>query len=102
MNVYRRPTILNMFNIEYDSRLLIGRDIMSEHESLVVFNDFSWISEKGRYSTRTGKFTPNDGVEIEEDYVARINREVRNRINASNSIVSNNYYEKILAEEANN
>lgn len=91
------PTILNMFNIEYDSRLLIGRDIMSEHESLVVFNDFSWISEKGRYSTRTGKFTPNDGVEIEEDYVARMNREVRNRINASNSIVSNNYYEKILA-----
>ena len=91
------PTILNMFNIEYDSRLLIGTDIMSEHDSLVIFNDFSWISEKGRYSTRTGRFTPNEGVEVEEDYVSRINREVRNRINASNSIVSNNYYEKILA-----
>ena len=90
------PTILNMFNVEYDSRLLMGTDIMSEHDSLVVFNDFSWISDKGRYSTRTGRFTPNEGVEIEEDYVSKMNREVRNRANISDSIVANNYYEKIL------
>ena len=85
-----------MFNVEYDSRLLMGTDIMSEHDSLVVFNDFSWISDKGRYSTRTGRFTPNEGVEIEEDYVSKMNREVRNRANISDSIVANNYYEKIL------
>lgn len=96
------PTILNMFNVKYDSRLLIGTDIMSEHDSLVIFNDFSWISEKGRYSTRTGKFIPNEETEVEEDYVSKINREVKNRINVSDSIVSNNYYEKILKEEANN
>ena len=90
------PTILNMFNVEYDSRLLMGTDIMSDHDSLVIFNDFSWISDKGRYSTRTGKFTPNEGVEIEENYVSNMNREVRNRANISDSIVANNYYEKIL------
>ena len=96
------PTILNMFNVKYDSRLLIGTDIMSEHDSLVIFNDFSWISEKGRYSTRTGKFIPNEETEVEEDYVSKINREVKNRINVSDNIVLNNYYEKILKEEANN
>ena len=90
------PTILNMFNVPYDSRLLMGSDIMSEHESLVIFNDYSWISEKGRYSTRTGKFAPIDGTEVDEEYVAKMNREVRNRVNASGSIVANNYYEKIL------
>lgn len=91
------PTILNMFGIEYDSRLLMGTDIMSDHDSLVIFNDYSWISEKGRYSTRSSKFTPNDGIEVEDNYVSNINIEVKNRINISNNIVSNNYYEKILS-----
>lgn len=90
------PTLLNMFGYKYDSRLFLGNDIMSEHDSLVVFNDNSWISDLGRYNAKTGKFIPNESVEVEDGYVARMNREVQNRISISNSIVNTNYYKKIL------
>lgn len=86
------PTVLNLFGYEYDSRLLLGKDIMSEHDSLVVFADNSWISEKGRYNATTQTFIPNDGESVESDYVAKINQEVQNRVNVSTQIVSSNYY----------
>ena len=35
------PTILNLFNLEYDSRLLIGKDILSDEEGIVIFNDIT-------------------------------------------------------------
>ena len=90
------PTLLNMFGYEYDSRLLIGSDIMSEHDCLVVFSDYSWISEKGRYSTSTSVFTPIEGVTVDEDYVTRVNQEVQNRVNASTQIVTSNYYKALF------
>jgi len=93
------PTLLNMFGKEYDSRLLLGNDIMSENESLVVFSDNSWMSEKGRYDAKLGKFIPNDGVKVEEDYITRINLEVQNRVNVSTKIVSSNYYMKFFEQQ---
>lgn len=90
------PTILNMFGFDYDSRLLMGSDIMSKHESLVIFADYSWITEKGRYNATTDIFTPNKGAEVNENYVSNINKEVQNRVNVSTQIVETNYYSKIL------
>lgn len=31
------PTLLNLFGIEYDSRLIIGKDILSDTEGLAMF-----------------------------------------------------------------
>ena len=96
------PTILNMFGMEYDSRLLIGSDIMSEHDSLVIFTDYSWITEKGRYNAKTNTFTPNEGENVTDDYVSSINKEVQNRVNVSTQIVETNYYAKILNASSKN
>ena len=90
------PTILNMFGYDYDSRLLIGTDIMSNHDSLVVFHDNSWITEKGRYNATKDKFIPNEGVTVDSEYVNSISKEVQNRIIASDNLISSNYYKKIL------
>ena len=51
------PTILNMFDIKYDSRLLVGKDIMSDTEGIVIFNDRSFLTNKGYYNEKTNKFT---------------------------------------------
>ena len=91
------PTILNMFGYAYDSRLLMGTDIMSNHNSLVIFSDNSWISERGRYNATTGKFYPSNGENVEDEYISSINNEVQNRVIASENIIVSNYYEKILA-----
>ena len=88
------PTILNMYGINYDSRLLMGKDIFSNHNSLVIFSDYSWISEKGRFNATTGIFTKKDeNTNIEEDYVSRINNEVQARLKVSTGIIDKNYYD---------
>lgn len=40
------PTVLNLFGVEYDSRLLIGKDILSNSDPLVIFSDRSFITDK--------------------------------------------------------
>jgi len=47
------PTLLNMFGIEFDSRLLCGKDAFTPGERLIPFSDGSFVSEKGYFNPRT-------------------------------------------------
>lgn len=89
------PTILNLFNVEYDSRLLMGRDILSDSEGIIIFNDRSWITSYGKYDSVTEEFTPYKD-NIESDYVDKINKEVYDKFLMSKLIIENNYYKKVL------
>ena len=91
------PTVLNLFGIEYDSRLLIGNDILSNNkEQIVIFSDRSFITEKGRYSSVKGIFTPNEGVEVEENYVEEISEIIYQKFKMSAMILDYDYYRKIF------
>ncbi len=88
------PTVSNLFGVEYDSRLLVGRDVFSDAEPLVLWPDFNWVTEKGTYCD--GEFTPREGVTVEEDYIKRINSIVKNKIKFSEGVVDMNYYDYVL------
>ncbi len=90
------PTVLNLFGIEYDSRLLMGRDILSDSEPLVIFSDRSFITDKGKYNSVTGEFIANDGVEVDEDYIERINEIIYKKFEISRLILENDYYSKVF------
>lgn len=90
------PTVLNLFGIEYDSRLLIGRDILSNASPLVIFSDRSFITDKGRYNAITQEFIPNENTEIEEEYVQKINNIIYKKYQMSRLILENDYYRKIM------
>ena len=90
------PTVLNLFGIEYDSRLLIGMDILSNASPLVIFSDRSFITDKGRYNAITEEFIPNKNTEIEEGYVQKINNIIYKKYQMSRLILENNYYRKIM------
>ncbi len=90
------PTVLNLFGIEYDSRLLIGRDILSNASPLVIFSDRSFITDKGRYNAITEEFIPNENTEIEEGYVQKINNIIYKKYQMSRLILENDYYRKIM------
>ena len=91
------PTMLNLFNVEYDSRLITGKDIFAPNEGLVFFTDRSWISDKGRYNAATGRFSPvNEDEEISPEYIKQINSVVSSRINTSKLIMENDYYRIVL------
>lgn len=89
------PTIYNLYGIEFDSRLLMGRDIFSDSEHIVILSDRSWITEVGRYNSVTRKFTKTTEEEIDDDYIDRINSIVNNRFSMSALILDNNYYKKV-------
>lgn len=93
------PTVLNLLGIEYDSRLLMGTDILSNSEGLVIFNDRSWITKYGKYDAIKGKFTEYINLEEKQKYIDEINEIVKNKFNASRLILENNYYKYIKTEE---
>ena len=89
------PTLSNLFGLEYDSRLLMGQDILSDAPGLVMLSNKSFITELGRYNSKTDKFTPNEGVEVPEGYVSEIYREVKNLFRHSVNILEQDYYGKL-------
>lgn len=86
------PTILNLFGIDFDSRLLMGRDLLSNSDGLVIFNDRSWITDKGKYNASTKVFTPFNNKQVDEDYIESINTKVYNKFVISKNILETNYY----------
>ena len=92
------PTVLNLFGIPYDSRLIIGKDILSDYPGLAVFSNRSWVSDKGTYFSKSKKFEPKEGVDVDDSYVKNMNIEVANRFTISGQIINNNIYKKILGD----
>ncbi len=94
------PTLSNLFGLEYDSRLLMGRDFLSDAPALVCFADRSWITEYGRYDSKTKTFTLAAGQEWTEEnkkeYVSAINTVVRRKFDFSNLILKNDYYNELF------
>lgn len=84
------PTLSNLFGVDYDSRLLVGRDVFSGAEPLVLWPDYSWKTDKG--TCISGKFTPAEGVEVEEGYADRITAIVKNKITYSRSVAEKDYF----------
>ncbi len=82
------PTLLNLFGIEYDSRLLTGRDALAKGDGLVFFSDMSWKTSKASFSAKNGNITLSD--DTEDGYKERITKEVKDKI----------YYSKMLRKHS--
>jgi lipoteichoic acid synthase len=86
------PTLSNLFGLEFDSRLLVGRDVFSDAEPLVLWNNYSWVTTEGKYDSSTGTFYPNDGVTVDDSYITRISNIVANKLAFSGKVLDYDYY----------
>lgn len=90
------PTVSNLLGLEYDSRMLSGRDILSDSEGLVIFTSRSWRSDRGFYNRYTQTFTPAEGVtmtqEEQEQYVSTMKKLVEYKLACTPMIVENDFY----------
>ena len=89
------PTILNLFGIEYDSRLLMGTDILSDSIPLVIYSNRSFITDKCRYNSLTREIIPNGDTTCTEEEVNTINNIIYNKFKYSKLILENDYYRKL-------
>lgn len=87
------PTLSNLLGLTYDSRLLIGQDILSDSPQLVCFPDRSFISEHCIYNASNGSATPLSDKEITQEYLNDLSAIVYNKFIVSEMILSENYYQ---------
>ena len=87
------PTILNLFGVNYDSRLLAGNDILSDSEELVIFSDHSFITDKLKYDASTGevKFFVDERY-IGPDYIDETIEKVENILSVSDAMIEADYF----------
>ena len=88
------PTLLNLFGVEFDSRLYVGRDVLSDAMPLIIWTDnLSWATDLGYYNAKTKKFTMREGVtEIPEDYVKTMRAYVSNCKTYSKNVAEKDYF----------
>ncbi len=86
------PTVSNLMGLEYDSRLFMGQDLFSHREPLVIFQNRSFITDKGRYNAETGEFIPKEGVEVPENYQEQISNQISAKFYFSARILDLDYY----------
>ena len=91
------PTLSNLFGVEYDSRLMCGRDVFSDQQPVAFWIDYSWKTEKGSYNASTGKFTPAEGVEVDDAYLEYMHAYVRNKFTFSKAVYGHDYFNYITA-----
>lgn len=105
------PTLSNLFGLEYDSRLLSGRDILapevepgtvSTDMHLVIFADSgygsSWISNAGTYEAYTDTFTPAEGCQVGEDYVSQVKNLLQDRYTYARYLIDEDYYRHLFPD----
>lgn len=98
------PTVSNLFGLEYDSRMLTGRDVFSGEMPLVLFRNYSWITDRGYYNAKAETFTPAEGVTFESEdaqnhYIKYVSNLVKNKINYAKYILEEDYYGVLFGEE---
>lgn len=89
------PTVSNLMGLPYDSRMLVGQDILSDSEGLVMFNDRSFITDRVSYNANTGEIRSIDGSQIDESYVEYMQTVVKNKFSMAESICDYDYYRYI-------
>lgn len=89
------PTVSNLMGLPYDSRMLVGQDIMSDNEGLILFNDRSFMTDNMSYNANTGEVKSFNGAVIGEDYVEAMKVIVKNKFSMAEAINENDYYKYI-------
>ena len=98
------PTLSNLLGLEYDSRMLAGKDALSDAEGLVIFSSRCWKSDRGFYNSFTGEFTPAEGsmmtLEEQDSYVSAMRQLVQYQLASTERIVESDFYHVVFGETA--
>ncbi|MBR5767507.1 MAG: sulfatase-like hydrolase/transferase [Clostridia bacterium] len=87
------PTLLNLFGMEYDSRLYSGQDILSDSYGLAMLSNQSFITDKIAYNSRYNKvYYIDKSWKMPDGYLDAYIQIVSNRFSVASSAVNNDFY----------
>lgn len=95
------PTLLNLFGFEYDSRLLIGQDVLDPNaQHMAILHNGSFVTDKVMFNSANGKVTYLvDEAAVPENYVDTIIQIVQNKFTVSTEILNRDYYRIVFSPE---
>ena len=95
-NVDIFPTILNLFGLEYDSRLIMGRDIFADTEHYAMLYNKCIITNEMQYNAKNGKVTWAEGNTMTEEerkaYLDKYKTLAANRYSTSLKMENTDFY----------
>ena len=88
------PTLLNLFGLKYDSRLLSGKDVLDPTaRHVAILHNGSFVTKDLMFDSSTGKVTYFDpDNQLSETYVEKMNQLIENEFTASTAILNYDYY----------
>ena len=89
------PTLLNLFGFAYDSRLLTGRDVLSDCTHAALLKDGSFLTEEVSYDAVSGEFTWRTDTP-DEDYAQALLQAMEEQFTLSAAILDTDYYDFVF------
>ena len=87
------PTIANLYNLQYDPRIMMGTDIFSNENPTVIMQSGSWRDQTGRYDVEKALFTPYDpAITYTQEEINKINQEVITTLSISSQVYLKGYF----------
>ena len=95
-NIDILPTILNLFGIKYDSRLLAGVDVFSDGPHMAILTDESFITDVMMYDSTNNAITYFvDENLVPDNYFDSAVQLIQNKMNQSNLMLYTNYFDLV-------
>ena len=95
------PTLLNLFGVDYDSRLLAGTDVLSSGLHVAVLSDKSFLTKAFRYDAGKETVIPADENTTVSGKLAEAYRlYVDSRFQLSGNILNSDYYAHVFSKES--
>ncbi len=91
------PTLLNLFGVDYDSRLLAGTDVLDENSfHIAMLYNQSFVTDMIKYNTKNGKVTYLvDKDQVSKEYIDACINYVKNKFEISLQVIKKDYYKVI-------
>lgn len=91
-NIDVLPTLLNLFGISYDSRLLMGRDALSSDSGMVIFGNRNILTKDFKYSNMKDFIYGN----ISNEEIDIIKQDIYFKFRISRLILEEDYYKYLF------
>ncbi len=89
------PTVSNMMGWDYDSRMMVGQDIMSDAEQFIMFPGLSFITGNCVYNAKTETASSFDGSAVDSEYLSSMKKRAYNWYTISDLIYSTDFYKYV-------
>ena len=95
------PTLLNLFGVDYDSRLLAGTDVLSSGVHVAVLSDKSFLTKTFRHDAGMETvISSNENIPVSDELAEAYRLYVDSRFQLSGNILNSDYYAHVFAKES--